>query len=184
MGATTRSSSFNILVESGTPPYQRTIALWGGGRGWSSRAFLCRSRSGWGAERERLAGSVRRAPARVRTRGRSAGRESRRRGFGLSGVRATARSEVLVGVPQYSVALAARLREIPRKGEHRARAAMLDLAGRARSDERPGPGRVPAVLLPDEAALRHAGARVRCRRGVRARDRRMAARALAGLAVV
>src|ERR1044071_2910977 len=39
MGATTRSSSINILGESGTPPCQRTLAVWGEGTGGSRRGF-------------------------------------------------------------------------------------------------------------------------------------------------
>src|SRR6266498_2013607 len=40
MGATTRNPSFYILVESGTPPCQRTGSVWGSLRLWSRRGSL------------------------------------------------------------------------------------------------------------------------------------------------
>lgn len=47
MGATTRSPSFDILVESGTPPCQRTDAVWGSaGAGSRPEIRLSPRRSG------------------------------------------------------------------------------------------------------------------------------------------
>lgn len=65
MGATTRNPSFYILVESGTPPCQRTPALWGWGVGRSRcgfgsyvAVFEAGAPGAWGPRRAARVGAV------------------------------------------------------------------------------------------------------------------------------